>query len=288
MLATLAPTHAFTKSGLGNAPFRVIGFFAYAPSSLAEHNPTAYMAANREASEISRRLGVSGGSCHHCGTALMNNYVIQSADGVNSVVGCDCVQKTGDAGIIRSVKALEKGRKAERSAARKAAEIAAYRKAARPGIQAQRKALLAEHGDTLRAAWAFRSEAFVRSILTQALSRGRLSEAQISAVERYLEQHATVAQRNADEAAQKATSKHVGEPGERLTLTLTLVRTISSKDAFNPWTLSLLVDDQGNCYRTFGKCDLDDNIPTKVKATVKDHGDRDGLKQTGLIRIKKI
>lgn len=59
-----------------------------------------------------------GASCDHCGTAIMNVYTIRAADGYTFKVGCDCVAKTGDAGLIREVKAAQAERRAEMRAAR--------------------------------------------------------------------------------------------------------------------------------------------------------------------------
>ena len=51
--------------------------------------------------------------CEHCGTSLKNRYFIKSSDGKVSVVGVDCLNKTGDRGLIESVKA-EKRKKKEK------------------------------------------------------------------------------------------------------------------------------------------------------------------------------
>lgn len=74
--------HVFTISGLGNAPFYL-------------HNPVG-----NEVAEVS---GVF--FCEHCGTVLKNRHFIKSSDGKVSVVGIDCLNKTGDAGLIDAVKA---------------------------------------------------------------------------------------------------------------------------------------------------------------------------------------
>jgi hypothetical protein len=44
-----------------------------------------------------------GTSCDYCGTAITNVFHIKSADGKAFKVGCDCVEKTGDAGLRRKV-----------------------------------------------------------------------------------------------------------------------------------------------------------------------------------------
>jgi hypothetical protein len=71
----------------------------------------------------------------------MNVYTIRAADGYTFKVGCDCVAKTGDAGLIREIKARQAARraeaKAERAKAREEGRAATAREAA--------KRYLAEH-----------------------------------------------------------------------------------------------------------------------------------------------
>ena len=81
----MTTTHAFTESGLGQAPFRFVGF---------DEEPDG---------------------CRHCGTGIRNRFHIVSADGVHSVVGSTCIEKTGDQGLIDIAKA-EKNRRAREKA----------------------------------------------------------------------------------------------------------------------------------------------------------------------------
>ncbi len=76
--------HVFAASGLGQAPFRVIGFerrvFRVAPDAPAQ----------------------PAGSCQYCGTPIADCCLIRSADGRTFVVGTTCVDKTGDSGLIQA------------------------------------------------------------------------------------------------------------------------------------------------------------------------------------------
>ena len=45
----------------------------------------------------------AGTTCDYCGTGILYEYVIKSADGKVFVVGCDCVQKTGSIPFARCV-----------------------------------------------------------------------------------------------------------------------------------------------------------------------------------------
>lgn len=87
-------THTFTESGLGEAPFKVVGFWSMPSRSAAESNPDFY----RE--EMKWRPRVAKGVCDHCGRAITHHCIIASDDGQRSAVGIECVKKTGDLGII--------------------------------------------------------------------------------------------------------------------------------------------------------------------------------------------
>jgi hypothetical protein len=95
--------HVFEAAGLGKAPFRLVGLFSIPPKSLLEANPDAY---NNQMRQAPRDVGV--GTCHFCSTAIMANFIIQSHDKKKSAVGCDCVQKTGDKGLVDAVKLAQK------------------------------------------------------------------------------------------------------------------------------------------------------------------------------------
>jgi hypothetical protein len=68
--------HTFTLSGLGVAPFKICS-----PSDNGAIANQAFF-------------------CEHCGTMLKNRFFVSSSDGKVSVVGIDCLKKTGDAGLI--------------------------------------------------------------------------------------------------------------------------------------------------------------------------------------------
>ena len=69
--------HTFEMSGLGRSPFKLIG---------------------TPGSKMLRGYGQLF-CCQHCGTILQHQWLVESSDGVMSVVGVDCVKKTGDAGL---------------------------------------------------------------------------------------------------------------------------------------------------------------------------------------------
>lgn len=126
--------HKFTIAGLGNAPFRLTGIYELPPKSLAEANPTAY---NNALAALPK--GVGFGTCHYCGTGIMKNFEITSADGKRSVVGCDCIRKAGDHGLIKAVSLVERDKRRAKAAAARQVKMDAYR-AAREAAQAEARA----------------------------------------------------------------------------------------------------------------------------------------------------
>lgn len=88
--------HTFTQSGLGESPFSICH-----PNDPKARDNTAFF-------------------CEHCGTAIKNRFFVKSHDGKVSVVGIDCLKKTGDQGLIDGEKRL---RQTLRSEAREAENI---------------------------------------------------------------------------------------------------------------------------------------------------------------------
>jgi hypothetical protein len=112
--------HKFELAGLGKAPFKLVGFYKMPSNALAEHNPAGYNNALRAMPK-----GAGCGSCQFCGIGLINNFIIQSADGKINAVGCDCVQKVGDKGLTTKIKEMQRiARKEKREAEREAARNA--------------------------------------------------------------------------------------------------------------------------------------------------------------------
>ena len=106
--------HVFTRSNLGAAPFRCIG--------VHQKLGPIHMADGTEVGSPGQPMGV----CAHCGTGIADCYEIRSADGNTFVVGSSCVEKTGDAGLLRSYKnspAVRAFRRAKREVRAKAVNV---------------------------------------------------------------------------------------------------------------------------------------------------------------------
>lgn len=136
--------HLWEAAGLGGAPFKLVGIVSLPSPSLAAANPSAYNAAM---ADIPKGFGV--GSCAYCGRGLVHNALIESADGKHFSVGCDCVEKVGELGMVDRIGYLR------REAARKEREAAAKAEMERrqAAAEAAREAERAANGGWLDWEW---------------------------------------------------------------------------------------------------------------------------------------
>lgn len=75
-----ATIHVFEVAGLGSAPFTFVGV----------------------------NYNQKGTHCDYCGTAIVNVFWVKSSCGKTFKVGCDCIAKTHDAGLIRIVDGIKR------------------------------------------------------------------------------------------------------------------------------------------------------------------------------------
>ena len=91
------------------------------------------------------------------------------------------------------------------------------------------------------------------------------------------------AEREAAKDAERHTSQYVGEIGERLTIDVAEMSLLTSWEGDWGWTyLYKIVDVQGNVMIWYASRCIDD--AKKIKATVKNHSERDGVRQTIITR----
>jgi hypothetical protein len=130
MNATAIKIHCFEAAGLGKAPFRYTGMV---------YQDMAYGQRKVNIGGV-ECLTKPGGSCAYCGTYIVNMFNVESADGNRFHVGCECIRKTGDAGLIQKVDRDVKEFERKKRAAKKSAKIAKDREfcqAAQIGLLAQ-------------------------------------------------------------------------------------------------------------------------------------------------------
>lgn len=102
-----ATTHCFELAGLGTAPFEFTGH-------VTENTYCACPGAPLQ----------PGGTCDFCGTGIRYEFWVRSAAGNEFKVGCDCIHKTGDRGLIQQISAAERKLRDAKNAAAKARKIA--------------------------------------------------------------------------------------------------------------------------------------------------------------------
>lgn len=83
-------------------------------------------------------------------------------------------------------------------------------------------------------------------------------------------------------------SQHQGTIGKRESFTLTLTRAVDYGTMYGTVTFNIFKDSNGNVFvwKQSGAGDLYEGKTYQIKATVKDHNERDGVKQTLITRAK--
>ena len=119
---------------------------------------------------------------------------------------------------------------------------------------------------------------------------GSLTAGQEAAVIRSFEQDAAraierAAKRDEAKAADAATSAHVGEIGKRQQFDLTVRFVVTLQGQYGTSYINICNDAAGNVIVYKGtRCLGDKGAAVAVVATVKDHGERDGVRQTIIAR----
>lgn len=253
--------HPFETAGLGQAPFRCVGI-SEAVFTLPDGSSQA------------------GGCCDYCYTGIRYEFHIESADQRTFKVGCDCVRKTGlITGFTEVRRSHIRAKRQAGAAQRREAREAAWA-AERAQITAERREVF-ESGNaalvTQLLSYTGKSE-FIQNMKASLLAYGSLTEKQTASVQSALGLEAC-----------KAASEFVGNAGDKITMTLTVVNTITINSVYGTTWLSICTDEQGNIITYKGKADFPRTGETAcIKATVKEHTLYDGVKQTAIQRPKAI
>ncbi len=106
------------------------------------------------------------------------------------------------------------------------------------------------------------------------------------AYERYLERKAREEKRKAERLTETA-SEHVGAVGQRITFTAATAKLLTSwEGTYGTTYLYKFTDEQGNVFIWYASRGIETHDGMTLKATVKDHNERDGVKQTVVTRCK--
>jgi hypothetical protein len=134
-------------------------------------------------------------------------------------------------------------------------------------------------------------EGFVGSLASAYDNYGKLTEKQVLAVRKCIESNNARKAEWADKKALlDASRQHIGTIGEKITLTLTCVHVIALDGVYGTTYINICEDAEKNIVIYKGNAN---GFPCKgetatIKATVKEHGVRDGVKQTVIQRPKAI
>lgn len=244
-----------------------------------------------------------GGTCHVCGAnALYLAVWYHEKTNTYICTGEECADKMDLLGAdFQAVRKQVKRDKAYRTGRAKAERVlternmqdvwAIYSATARDDFQFEERTIadivskLVQYGDLSEKQWAF-----VEKLVTQISERGQKK-----------------AKRDALHAQDASISQHVGNVGERITIEGTVFFRASFDGVYGTTYITGIRDAAGNVYIQKGAplkrtstyknqwgyevtdefyCDKDDDVC--IKATVKEHSVRDGVKQTIISRPKAI
>ena len=123
--------------------------------------------------------------------------------------------------------------------------------------------------------------AFLCDIIEKGNKYGSISEAQASAAHRAADTEITRQEQN-------KTAQWIGAVGDRIEITGTIISRIAYASTFGLVVISVLKDEAGNIFVQKGRGIGDKGEEVTVKATVKEHTTREGVKQTIITRPKVI
>lgn len=220
-----------------------------------------------------------GGSCHICGAHALYTAVFHHVPSNTYIVtGLDCADKMDmDCG-----------------------DGEAFRKTVRAAIEAlagkrKAQAVLANAG--LSKAWEVYTgpysdrfeETTITDIVGKLVKYGSISDKQMAFVGKLVDKINNRVAIKAARAAENAGSTHIGNVGDRLTFTATVAFVASFETQFGTMFVNGLKDQAGNVVIYKGSKSLAAKGDTvKFTATVKEHGVREGVKQTIVARPGKV
>jgi hypothetical protein len=140
-------------------------------------------------------------------------------------------------------------------------------------------------------------EGFVGSLANAYDRFGKLTEGQVNAVRKCITQREERKAEWADkQAALNANRQHLGTVGEKITLTLTIKKVIGLESVYGVTLLTILEDADNNVVIYKGNAGAvtinpngsfyNEGDTITITATVKEHGVRNGVKQTVIQRPK--
>ena len=132
--------HAFEVRGLGKAPYQFLRVEVMSgPITLSDGS----------------QVGAPGqpmGCCQFCSTGIKYAFWLRSADAKEFYVGCDCIQKSGDRGLLKVVSVFEKQKRQAVNEKKR---------------QARREKMIAERGSDHDKCYELLASSEVKAVLSQ-------------------------------------------------------------------------------------------------------------------------
>lgn len=134
---------------------------------------------------------------------------------------------------------------------------------------------------------------FLGSLASALDTYGKLSPAQCDAVRKIIAKQAErLLEWDSKQAALNAARQHLGTVGAKITLTLTLKKVIAIDTMYGTSFIHILEDDSRNVVIYKGNSqalyNVNEGDTVTLAAVVKEHGVRDGVKQTVIARPKQV
>jgi hypothetical protein len=134
-------------------------------------------------------------------------------------------------------------------------------------------------------------EGFVGSLASALDNYGKLSEKQVLAVRKCIaDRNARKAEWANKQALIDATRQHIGVVGEKVTITITCVHVVAIDSTYGTNYINICEDADKNIiiYKGYAIGFPCKGETATIKATIKDHGVRNGVKQTLIQRPKVV
>jgi len=225
-----------------------------------------------------------GGVCMVCGNSNALTTAVFYHEKTNSYVrmGQDCASKM-DMGVDSLFRRARTEAEALRLA--RAGKLKAQGILREAGLE-QAWAISQETDEQVRRSYRY-EEATICDIVGKLIKYGSISEAQTGFVRKLLGQIDARAQRQADYMARHGGSEHVGVIGDRHQFNLTIRFVKSFETAFGMLFIHVMDDQQGNVVVYKGSKELGEKGQSlSLVATVAEHDEREGIKQTIIKRPK--
>lgn len=282
--------HVFEKAGLGIAPFKCL-FVWEMPSPALMNGMGGVELYNTKMQSAPCKVGC----CAFCGMPLVYHYIIKDINGTLFPVGCECVAKTGDAGLESQVKALKKENAKEKREIKKAIKRNIALEERKAKIQGRLDKFASEYpevyqflsGETVKE----NCQPIWHSFMYNLKTWGNLTENQIKCVEKAI----------IDSKKPQVISHWIGIVGGKITTTLTIDKILTFPcSSFhygdrNSIDCYILKDENGNIFIYKSKALQEDKKSgvflhagqiVNVTASIKAHEEYKGVRQTIIQRPK--